>query len=202
MEPDPDSGSVTLKTSIPKWPEWWLTADLARDPEGHPVVTRIEVAPDPRASAPPGGIKAAMLRDVPVARLPMILADDSTLEGWHRGIFDLTMGPEFLADAEQPPSKGGRPRLSPEELAKWALRYVLACRVSSSPYQVLNEQHHYPVRAIRNYTGRAQQDRLFRSMGRGRTGGEMTPLGIEVLEASTDAEVVQMLKDYREESQP
>ena len=104
---------------------------------------------------------------------------------------------DFIEDAEQPPKRGGRPPIPREDLAKWALRYVLACRSSSAPYQDLEAQHHYSVRAIRTYTGRARDEGLYRPLGPGRAGGLLTAEGLDVLEKSTDPEVQSLLDDYR-----
>lgn len=191
---EPDEDGLIITTSIPRWPDWVMRVEITRDVENRFKVTTCSIKPHQPDQPAAGGITAAMLRDVPVASVPALIARTGGDRHYSRLIEDF-LGPDFAPEVAERKSKGGRPRTPLDVLALWAMRRVMAR--DSDPVGDLAERFHHNQRTIRSYLRRAQDEGLWLSAGQGRSGGTITAECVRVLEESSNPEARNLLNEYR-----
>ena len=140
---------------------------------GNAVVSELRVARKPRRSLPSGGISPRQLRHVKTG--PIIAAARASAT---RLAGDSPAARRELAgllDAE-PQSRGGRPRMSDEQLLEVARRYAdLVASEEKHPNQVIARELHVTPGRVRDLILRCRKRELLTPAIHGRAEGRLTP---------------------------
>jgi hypothetical protein len=185
LEFSPGPHGPRLGVILPARPEWKVIAEFV--PQGDAfVIGRCTVQPVDATKVPEGGVTALLLRDVPIGRLPglMAAAPGSRMDQLVR----LTMGNQAAEafHAKRRPGRRGRPDLF---YAQWAAMYVRELRLTpKAPVKALATKENYAEATVREFIHTARQRELLTRSRRGQSGGQLTPKALALLEQGEESD--------------